>query len=151
MLERVEKFIYTHDILGRGPPSWTVMELCIPPLEEKTERPSKGPDQPKTKEEAVDRRKGQRSTTAYAEWATKATAPSEESMAAKALIQFNCYMVSADYEPSRVVLPKGERRVVLRRRQKNQMMQGSPGAFLGTSRRNKGVMSNSGSHQRGRR
>lgn len=51
--EWVDKFIYTHDILGRGPPSWTVMELCIPPLEEKTERPSKGPDQPKTKEEAV--------------------------------------------------------------------------------------------------
>lgn len=47
------------------------MEFCIPPLEEKTERPSKGPDQPKTKEEAVDRRKGQ-SFSAYAEWATKA-------------------------------------------------------------------------------
>ncbi|GFS28393.1 hypothetical protein Acr_00g0001530 [Actinidia rufa] len=46
---------------------WTVMELCIPPLEEKTERPSKGPDQPKTKEETVDRRKGQKSTIAYAE------------------------------------------------------------------------------------
>lgn len=43
------------------------MELCIPPLEEKTERPSKGPDQPKTKEETVDRRKGQKSTIAYAE------------------------------------------------------------------------------------
>lgn len=34
-------------------------------------------------------------------------APSFKSMAAKALIQFNCYMVSADYEHSRVVLPKG--------------------------------------------
>ena len=44
-------------------------------LEEKTERPNKGPDQSKTKEEAVDRRKDQRSTTAYAEWATKAKRP----------------------------------------------------------------------------
>lgn len=55
-----------------GPPSWTVMELCIPPLEEKTERPSKGPDQPKTKEEAVVLLWPFLRSTAYAEWATKA-------------------------------------------------------------------------------
>lgn len=31
-------------------------------------------------------------------------------MAAKALIQLKCYMVSADYEHSRVVMPKGRNR-----------------------------------------
>lgn len=82
----------------------------LPPLEEKTERPNKGLDQPKTKEEAVDRGKGQRSTTAYAEWATKAKRPVFKKVWLRKpynLIHIKCYMLSADYEHSRVVMPKG--------------------------------------------
>lgn len=59
-----EKFIILTDAAHLVGPEWTSF-----PLEENTERPNKGLDQPKTKEEVVDRVKGLMSTTTYAEWA----------------------------------------------------------------------------------
>jgi len=78
----------------------------VPPLEDNTERPKKGPDQSKTKEEAVDRSQGQRPPTQNGR--RRQSAQFVEKYGFESLlIQFQLYMVSADYEHSRVVMPKG--------------------------------------------